>query len=144
VVLLTDRHIAYLYARRAQQSEGEVVTYKVKWFIPNAVVDNIRSIENTCRITIDYRKPISFGRSLQFRLPLKKGMRCGNDEAHRSLIFRLNLHLTRRKELARKADAAGEFGGEHGYDDDDEGELPAGVDGAGGLSIMPAAPSLGH
>ena len=45
VVLLTDRHIAYLYAKHHVSSGANTdhaVTYKVKWIIPNHLVDNIR------------------------------------------------------------------------------------------------------
>ena len=65
VVLLTDRHIAYLFAKQhvtsSSSSSGgaSAVTYKVKWIIPNHLVDNIRSVEKTYRISIEYRKPIS-------------------------------------------------------------------------------------
>lgn len=34
-------------------------TVRVKWYIPNELVDNIRGVEKTYRITIDYRKPLS-------------------------------------------------------------------------------------
>ena len=68
VVLLTDRHIAYLYAKQhaslaADGGGGDrsasAVTYRVKWIVPNHLVDNIRGVEKTYRISIEYRKPIS-------------------------------------------------------------------------------------
>lgn len=96
VVLLTDRHIAYLFAKHHSSSAS--TTYKVKWVIPNDLVDNIRSVEDTFRITIDYRRPISvscLGKTLSLRLPLRKGLRCSNMEGHRSLIFALNAHVQR-------------------------------------------------
>ena len=35
------------------------MTYRVKWIVPNHLVDNIRGVEKTYRISIEYRKPIS-------------------------------------------------------------------------------------
>ena len=116
VVLLTDKHIAYLYAKQVcpicnagwsswlpnwetrQRGQGTPpwiglvtivlnvtklvfstpstqnvhtapdgsnetsVTYKIKWIIQNSLVDNIRGVEKTYRISIEYRKPISVRR----------------------------------------------------------------------------------
>ena len=85
VVVMTNRHTAYLFAKqhstsvpsaqRAQHGADVAgpsspavipgntasvsVTYKVKWVIPNELIDNIRSVENTYRISIEYRLPIS-------------------------------------------------------------------------------------
>ena len=108
VVLLTDKHIAYLFAKQASGVYGAsvrllpqrlpspwthvhthlflpnnfhiilshnsscqnvhtspdgstetAVTYKVKWIVQNSLVDNIRGVEKTYRISIEYRKPIS-------------------------------------------------------------------------------------
>lgn len=64
VALLTDRHIAYLYARQQHTGDGdagtaEAYTFKVKWFLPIHQIDNIRAVDKSLRITIDYRKPFS-------------------------------------------------------------------------------------
>ena len=66
VVLLTDRHIAYLFAKHHLPSSSSpadqgacTVTYKVKWIVPNHLVDNIRGVEKSYKISIEYRKPIS-------------------------------------------------------------------------------------
>lgn len=36
-------------------------TYKLKWHIPNDLVDNIRGVERTYRISIEFRKLVQVG-----------------------------------------------------------------------------------
>eukprot|EP00798_Chlamydomonas_sp_ICE-L_P005982 gene5982-5274_t len=69
VVLLTNRHVAYLIAKHHSsgankatgQAEGVSVTYKVKWVLGNSLIDNIRSVERSYRISVEYRKAASGG-----------------------------------------------------------------------------------
>ncbi|GLC57723.1 hypothetical protein PLESTB_001257700 [Pleodorina starrii] len=115
VVLLTNRHLAYLYARRHAASSASAssasrsatsgafsVTYRVKWIIPNGHIDNIRGLDRGYAVSVEYHKPVKLGR-LSLKLPLHKGMRTATAEGHKDLIFRLNRHMGR-------AASSGEFG----------------------------------
>jgi hypothetical protein len=66
--------------------------YKLKWLIPNELIDNVRGVERTFRVSIEYRKPCVVGQ-LKLKLPLRRGMRTDDAEAHQALIYRLNQHL---------------------------------------------------
>lgn len=59
------------------QEQGQVVaTYKLKWAIPNELVDNIRGVERTYRVSIEYRRPWQVGCTaavLQGRRLLRRG-----------------------------------------------------------------------
>ena len=48
---------------------------------------------------------MQLGKTFSLKLPLRQGMRCSNQEAHRSLIFRLNLHI--RKDMSAAAQSGG-------------------------------------
>ncbi|MEW5315922.1 MAG: hypothetical protein WDW38_007319 [Sanguina aurantia] len=94
-VLLTNRHVAYLCVKKTGQQIGSMaVTYKVKWLIPNEHIDNIRSVEKSFRISIEYRRPIQLGHFV-LKVPLRQGMRTTSSESHRNLILRLNRHIGR-------------------------------------------------
>ena len=62
----------------------------------------------TERILLPTSPPQLPFKTFSLKLPLRQGMRCSNQEAHRSLIFRLNLHI--RKGLVAAAAAAGGAG----------------------------------
>ncbi|MEW5296934.1 MAG: hypothetical protein WDW36_000180 [Sanguina aurantia] len=81
------------------------VTYKVKWLIPNEHIDNIRSVEKSFRISIEYRRPIQLGHFV-LKVPLRQGMRTTSSESHRNLILRLNRHIGRGGYVAPVALAA--------------------------------------
>ena len=49
--------------------------------------------------------------SFSLKLPLRQGMRCSNQEAHRSLIFRLNLHIRKGLAAANAPGAGGPSSG---------------------------------
>lgn len=72
----------------------QAVTYKVKWLIPNEHIDNIRGVEKSFRISIEYRRPIQLGQFV-LKVPLRQGMRTTSSESHRNLILRLNRHIGR-------------------------------------------------
>ncbi|GIL71927.1 hypothetical protein Vretifemale_2372 [Volvox reticuliferus] len=108
VVLLTNKHLAYLYARRhsvpAPGSSSPTfqnatpgafsVTYRVKWMIRNDHIDNIRGLDRGYAVSVEYHKPVKLGR-LSLKLPLHRGMRTATAEGHKDLIFRLNRHIGR-------------------------------------------------
>ncbi|EFJ52490.1 hypothetical protein VOLCADRAFT_102987 [Volvox carteri f. nagariensis] len=108
VVLLTNRHLAYLYARRvtatastsSSVASGNTtsgafsVTYRVKWIIRNDHIDNIRGVDRNYAVSVEYHKPVKLGR-LSLKLPLHRGMRTTTAEGHKDLIFRLNRHIGR-------------------------------------------------
>jgi hypothetical protein len=79
-------------------SAGPSITYKLKWFIPNELVDNIRGVERTYRISVEFRRPVKVGR-LQLKLPLRRGMRTDDAESHQNLIYRLNRHIGKDQQL---------------------------------------------
>ena len=43
------------------QGGATFTTYKVKWIIPNDLVDNIRGVERTYRVSVEYRKVVQVG-----------------------------------------------------------------------------------
>lgn len=107
VVLLTNTHLAYIYARRHAASSsgsgagasssradtgGLLVTYRVKWILRNDHIDNIRGLERGYTISVEYHQPVKLGK-LSLKLPLRKGMRTSTAEGHKNLIFRLNRHI---------------------------------------------------
>lgn len=105
VVLLTNRHLAYLYVRRhtglsarspsfSAASSTVSVTYRLKWIIRNNHIDNIRGLDRSYAVNVEYHKPVKLGR-LSLKLPLHKGMRTATAEGHKDLIFRLNRHIGR-------------------------------------------------
>ncbi|KAL6762637.1 hypothetical protein V8C86DRAFT_613868 [Haematococcus lacustris] len=99
IVLLTNRHIAYLIANQHHQGGGVLgsqgagtTTYRLKWFVASEQVDNVRGVERSFRISVEYRMPVKVGRLL-LKLPLRKGMRTDDAESHQNLIYRLNRHI---------------------------------------------------
>ncbi|GLI64033.1 hypothetical protein VaNZ11_007171 [Volvox africanus] len=108
VVLLTNKHLAYLYARRQSvpapgsssstsldaKPDAFSVTYRVKWIIRNDHIDNIRGLDRGYAVSVEYHKPVKLGR-LSLKLPLHRGMRTATAEGHKDLIFRLNRHIGR-------------------------------------------------
>jgi hypothetical protein len=42
----------------SQAGSSQSVTYKIKWCIATDQVDNVRGVERTYRISIEYRKPV--------------------------------------------------------------------------------------
>ncbi len=74
VVLLTNRHLAYILARRHVSSgaaaaaaaaaggdgagDGVTVTYRVKWVLRNENVDNIRGMDRGYNINVEYHLPM--------------------------------------------------------------------------------------
>ncbi len=65
-------------------------TYRLKWYLRNDLVDNVRGVERSFRISIKYRKVL---RGLMLELPLHHGMRTKDAETHQNLIYRLNRHI---------------------------------------------------
>ncbi|GIL45737.1 hypothetical protein Vafri_2896 [Volvox africanus] len=128
VVLLTNKHLAYLYARRQSvpvpgpssstsldATPGAFsVTYRVKWIIRNDHIDNIRGLDRGYAVSVEYHKPVKLGR-LSLKLPLHRGMRTATAEGHKDLIFRLNRHIGRAANgggfISSMAAVAGDGGG---------------------------------
>ena len=54
---------------------------------------------------------LQLGKTFSLKLPLRQGMRCSNQEAHKSLIFRLNLHIRKGLLAAAEEETAGKAGG---------------------------------
>lgn len=75
---------------------GPALTYKLKWFVANELVDNIRGVERSYRLSVEFRRPLRLGR-LHLNLPLRHGMRADDAEGHRALIFRLNRHIGKQR-----------------------------------------------
>ncbi len=40
------------------QASGATATYKLKWVIPNELVDNVRGVERSHRISVEFRRPV--------------------------------------------------------------------------------------
>lgn len=111
VVLLTDRHVAYLFVKHHSSTAAststtmpskQATTYKLKWYIPNHLVDNVRGVERTYRVSIEYRHPLNVGSGKTLKLPLRKGMRTDDSESHQALIHRLNRHIGKDHKAAGK------------------------------------------
>eukprot|EP00798_Chlamydomonas_sp_ICE-L_P003801 gene3801-13870_t len=73
-VLLTNNHVAYLYAKY-HSSAGSA--------IPDSM---FASSSNLLSVTYKFM-------GLSLNLPVRKGLRCNDEESHRSLIYRLNRHM---------------------------------------------------
>jgi hypothetical protein len=50
-----------LLSHTLQAGSSQSVTYKLKWCIATDQVDNVRGVERTYRISIEYRKPVQVG-----------------------------------------------------------------------------------
>ena len=87
VILVTDRHVAYLRARHLRQHS----VYKAKWLVPIAEVQNIRGDPESRKITITHVHRYDLRLLGVWPVQKRKGLRCGS----RALYERTVLRLTR-------------------------------------------------
>ena len=85
VVLVTDRHVAYLRARHAREHS----VYKAKWLVPAAEVQNIRGDPESRKITITHVHRYDLKVFGVWPVQKRKGLRCGSRAAYERTILRL-------------------------------------------------------
>ncbi len=119
--------------RRPPQGSEPVVTYRLKWFIRNDLVDNIRGVERTYRVSIEFRKHIRLG-GLVLKLPLRAGMRTDDAESHQNLIYRLNRHIGKRQASYLQGGGSAAGGGRGGGGEVDDLGLT--------IAVPPATPPV--
>jgi hypothetical protein len=97
VVLVTDRHVAYLRARHLRQHS----VYKAKWLVPVAEVQNIRGDPESRKITITHVHRYDLRVLGVWPVAKRKGMRCGS----RAVYERTAARLTRVQQEVQGAGA---------------------------------------
>ena len=85
VVLITNRHVAYLRARHLREHS----VYKAKWLVPAAEVQNIRGDPETRKITINHVHKYDLKIFGVWPVQKRKGLRCGSRATYERTILRL-------------------------------------------------------
>jgi len=85
VVLITDKHIAYLRARHLPEHS----VYKAKWLIPIEEVQNIRGDPESRKITIVHIKRYDLKLLGVWPVQKKKSLRCGSRVVYEKTVLRL-------------------------------------------------------
>ena len=85
VVLITDRHVAYLRARHLRQHS----VYKAKWLVPIAEIQNIRGDPETRKITISHVHRYDLKLLGVWPVQKRKGLRCGSRMMYERTVLRL-------------------------------------------------------
>lgn len=85
VVLVTDKHVAYLRARHLREHS----VYKAKWLVPVSEVQNIRGDPETRKITIVHVHKYDLKILGVWPVQKRKGMRCGSRATYERTVLRL-------------------------------------------------------
>ncbi len=85
VVLVTDKHVAYLRARHLREHS----VYKAKWLVPVSEVQNIRGDPETRKITIIHVHKYDLKLLGVWPVQKRKGMRCGSRATYERTVLRL-------------------------------------------------------
>jgi len=85
VVLITDRHVAYLRARHKREHSE----YKAKWLVPIMEIQNIRGDPETRKITINHVHKYDLKIFGVWPVQKRKGLRCGSRTMYERTILRL-------------------------------------------------------
>jgi hypothetical protein len=108
VVLVTDKHVAYLRARHLREHS----VYKAKWLVPLSEVQNIRGDPETRKITIIHVHKYDFKLLGVWPVQKRKGMRCGSRATYERTVLRLTKE---QQALQSGSGVAGEGAAENGF-----------------------------
>ena len=86
VILVTDRHIAYLRARHL----GNHSVYKSKWLIPISEIQNIRGDTETWKISLTHVRKYDLKVFGVWPVQKRKGLRCSGRSSYERTIARLS------------------------------------------------------
>ena len=85
VVLVTDKHVAYLKAKHLREHS----VYKAKWLVPASEMQNIRGDPETRKITITHVHKYDLKLFGVWPVQKRKGMRCGSRATYERTVLRL-------------------------------------------------------
>lgn len=85
VILITDRHVAYLRARHLPEHS----IYKAKWLVPISEIQNIRGDPDTRKITISHVHRYDLKMFGVWPVQKRKGLRCSTRPLHERTVLRL-------------------------------------------------------
>ena len=108
VVLVTDKHVAYLRARHLREHS----VYKAKWLVPLSEVQNIRGDPETRKITIIHVHKYDLKLLGVWPVQKRKGMRCGSRATYERTVLRLTKE---QQALQSGGGAAGEGAAANGF-----------------------------
>lgn len=111
VVLLTNRHVAYLKAAHVTRGGAAVTNYSLKWFLANETVLHVHGSDASWRIYLHSHRPVKLGRMV-IKVPLKKSIRCCSSEVFQRLVFDINSHVASGGAAPQDDGAAGAGRGE--------------------------------
>lgn len=86
VVLITDRHIAYLRARHMQSHS----IYKAKWLVPITELQNLSGDSETLKIAITHVHRYDLWLMGVWPVAKRKGMRCGSRPIYERMVVKLS------------------------------------------------------